>query len=125
MVEALGTNLRDVAGPLVMSQRDARGPTQSTEAKDGLSIVSRCLFIIIHCNYLSVRVAASSPAVGRWDDQRVADAGPTEAAAQLVEQAVGQRLQGQRHQQGAEEQAVGRLQDQEWNENSTNHQGEK
>lgn len=51
-----------------------------------------------------------SPAVGRGDDQRVAHAGPPEAAAQLVEEAVGQRLQGQDHQQGAEEQAVGGLQ---------------
>lgn len=55
-------------------------------------------------------VAASSPAVGRGDDQRVAHAGPAEAAAQLVEEAVGQRLQGQHQQQGAEEEAVGRLQ---------------
>lgn len=55
-------------------------------------------------------MAASSPAVRRGDDERVADAGPPEAAAQLVEQAVGQRLQGQHHQQGAEEEAVGRLQ---------------
>lgn len=53
---------------------------------------------------------SSLPAVGRGDDQRVAHAGPPQAAAQLVEEAVGQRLQGQHHQQGAEEQAVGWLQ---------------
>lgn len=49
------------------------------------------------------------PAVGRGDDQSVADAGSPETAAQLAEQPVGQRLQREHDQQRAEEEAVGRL----------------
>lgn len=69
-----------------------------------------------------------SPAVGRGNDQCVAHAGPPEAAAQLVEEAVGQRLQGQDNQQGAEEQAVGGLQIREKNktkQNTVNNQNKK
>lgn len=49
------------------------------------------------------------PAVRSRDDQGVADTGAPQAAAQLMEQTVGQRLQRQHHQQGAEEKTVGRL----------------
>lgn len=49
------------------------------------------------------------PAVSSRYDQGVANTGSPKAAAQLVEQAVGQRLQRQHHQQSAEKEAVGRL----------------
>lgn len=50
------------------------------------------------------------PAVSSWYDQGIADAGAPQAAAQLMEQAVGQRLQRQHHQQSAEKETVGGLQ---------------
>lgn len=51
----------------------------------------------------------SLPAVRRRYHQGVAGAGSPQAAAQLVEQAVGHGLQGEHEQQRAEEETVGGL----------------
>lgn len=53
---------------------------------------------------------SSVPAISCRYDQGIADTSSPQAAAQLVEQAVGQRLQRQHHQQSAEKEAVGGLQ---------------
>lgn len=50
------------------------------------------------------------PAVSSGYDQSVANAGSPQAAAQLVEQAMGQRLQREHHQQSAEKETAGGLQ---------------
>lgn len=60
------------------------------------------------CN--CIYISASLPAVCCGYHQRIANASSPKAAAQLMEQAVGQGLQGQHHQQSAEEQTVGWLQ---------------
>lgn len=49
------------------------------------------------------------PGVSSWYDQGVANTGSPQAAPQLMEQAVGQGLQRQDHQQSAEKEAVGGL----------------
>lgn len=49
---------------------------------------------------------SSVPAVGCRYHQGVPDAGSPQAAAQLVEQAVGQGLERQHHQQSAEKETV-------------------
>lgn len=59
---------------------------------------------------IRVDISASLPAVCCGYHQRIADASSPQAAAQLMEQAVGQGLQRQHHQQSAEEQTVGWLQ---------------
>lgn len=61
-------------------------------------------------NHVRASLIASLPAVSSGYHQRVTDAGPPQAAAQLVEQAVSQGLQRQHYQQSAEKQAVGGLQ---------------
>ena len=59
------------------------------------------------CLYASLNFPLSSiPAVGSRYHQGVADTGSPEAAAQLVEQAVGQGLERQHHQQSAEKETV-------------------
>lgn len=60
--------------------------------------------------YTAASLIASVPAVSSGYHQRVADAGPPQAAAQLVEQAVSQGLQRQHYQQSAQKEAVGGLQ---------------
>lgn len=62
-------------------------------------------------SYIPVPHLFSVPAVSCRYDQSVSHAGSPQAAAQLVEQAVCQRLQGQHHQQGAQEETVGGLQE--------------
>lgn len=60
--------------------------------------------------YIPVSTISSVPAVGGRYDQGVANTGSPQAAAELVEQAVGQRLQRQHHQQSTEKETTGGLQ---------------
>lgn len=60
--------------------------------------------------YIPVSPLYSVPAVSSRYDQGVANTGSSEAAAQLVEQTMGQRLQRQHHQQSTEKETVGGLQ---------------
>lgn len=70
------------------------------------------LWSVLLCVHFYICVSSLSPvpAVSVWYDQGIANTGSSQAAAQLVKQAVGQRLQRQHHQKSAEKEAVGGLQ---------------
>ncbi|TNN86698.1 hypothetical protein EYF80_002881 [Liparis tanakae] len=87
-------------------QRDAAGGVVAAERLDHV-VGEEALHVVQHPRRAQVQLLdlLRGQEVSSRYDQGVADAGSPQAAAELVEQAVGERLQRQHHEQSAEEEA--------------------